>query len=221
MRALELEQGRLRSRTAAVGAERSTATQDAVTGNDDRERIRRERGAGRAHRSRAPRAGGDVPVGGGLPVGDLGGGAQHLPPESVCEPPVERDLEARAAYPRSTRRARGASAGAIARGARSTRREIDPRAAAARRPRPRSATRPGRGPARSLPRGPVRAACRATRQRRRRGLPRPRGQRARRACAATRPPADREVRRAQPRRLDQVSMSCKTGRMQVHGCEIS
>src|SRR5271165_3681159 len=90
---LELEQPALALDTPAVPAERSPAAQDAVAGDDDRDRVGAQRVARRARAARAAGGARHLRVAQNPAVGDLRGHAQHAARERSDESPVERQVE--------------------------------------------------------------------------------------------------------------------------------
>src|ERR687891_302580 len=73
-RALEAEQELLHLGSAAVVADLPPRLQDAVAGDDERERVVRERAPGRAVGTGVARPGGDLAVARRGPEGELAGG---------------------------------------------------------------------------------------------------------------------------------------------------
>src|SRR5439155_22449480 len=95
---LELEKRRLHRRPEGVVAPASVATDDSMTRNQDRDRIRAERVADGARRARMPDATGQLRIRRRLAIGDTGGVREHARLELAGLPEIERHREIRA-YP--------------------------------------------------------------------------------------------------------------------------
>src|SRR5207302_10653564 len=97
-RALDLGQPALSLEPAAVAAKRAAAAQDAMAGDDDRDRVRAQRVAGSARAARAAGPAGHLRVAEHAAEGDARRGAQHAAGEGAAQRPVQRNVE-RAALP--------------------------------------------------------------------------------------------------------------------------
>ena len=76
-----MEKLRLRGGASAVFADSSVGAEHSVAGDQDRQRVGRQRAAGGADGVRVAGLRRDVAVRAGRAVGDLGGGLEHPPAE--------------------------------------------------------------------------------------------------------------------------------------------
>src|SRR3954469_11604909 len=92
--ALQLQQAALHRQAAAVAAEGAARAQDAMTGDDERDRVAAARGAGGADGALVAGLARHLGVAAGLAVGDAVDCPQDPLAEAAAEPPVERQVEA-------------------------------------------------------------------------------------------------------------------------------